>query len=135
MYPTRITKRGPHTTKADSANYTEPVREFNALWKSYEDLSRAMTASSLVKPIAINCFTTSTSSLSVGFSWGGDRYGARLGIGGGLGASSDFFFFPNGSLICARKFNQQSRPIDPNQESGKQDNEHNGQCKRSQTHT
>jgi hypothetical protein len=64
IYPTRIMKRDPHTTKVGFANYTEPTREFNALWKSYEDLSRAATASSLLKPITVNCLTASTSSVS-----------------------------------------------------------------------
>lgn len=92
--------RNPHGTKVGCAHYIEPTREFNALWKSYEDLSRAATAWSLLKPIDVNCLTASTSSLSVEeISWGGVRWEGRGGIGG-LCASSDFFFFPNGSRIC-----------------------------------
>ena len=92
--------RNPHGTKAGCVHYIEPTREFNALWKSYEDLSRAATAWSLLKPIDVNCLTASTSSLSVEeISWGGVRWEGRGGIGG-LCASSDFFFFPNGSRIC-----------------------------------
>jgi len=84
------------------ADYTEPSREFNALWKSYDDLSRAVTASPLPKPIAVNCFTASTSSLSPElFSRGGARCEPRAGIGGGFCASCDFFFFPNGSRILS----------------------------------
>ena len=99
MYQTRTIKRDPHTTEVSFADYAEPTREFKALWKSYEDLSRAATASSLLKPININCFTASTSSSTPGFSRGGVRCEPRAGIGGGLCVSCDFFFFPNGSRI------------------------------------
>lgn len=60
--------RSTHTALVGFENYPVPTKEFNALWKSYEDLSRAATASSLLKPIAVSCFTASTSSFSVEFS-------------------------------------------------------------------
>jgi hypothetical protein len=96
--------------------YAEPTREFKALWKSYDDLSRAATASFLLKPIIVNCFTASTSSPSAKVpSRGGVRCEPRAGIGGGFCPSCDFFFFPNGSRICfkrkhARKTNQRKLP-------------------------
>jgi len=109
-------KSDPYITTVIVADYAEPNREFNALWKSYDDLSRAATASSLLKPIDVNCFTASTSSPSPRvFSWGGARCEPRAGIGGGFCASCDFFFFPNGSRICferkhARKIDQRNLP-------------------------
>lgn len=113
-YSTIVVKIDLPTAKALSVGYTEPTREFNALWKSYEDLSKAATAWSLLNPIAVNCFTTSKSSFSVEpCSCGGVRCEPRLGIGGGFCVSCDFFFFPNGSrilslevlVVCSFSFN------------------------------
>lgn len=56
-------KNDPNS-KAAFADYPAPNRESNARWKWYEDFSKAATASSLVNPILVNCFTASTSSLS-----------------------------------------------------------------------
>ena len=107
-YRTRTMKRDSHTAMVVFADYAEPNREFSALWKSYDDLSRAATASSLPKPIPVNCFTASTSSLSPKvFSWGGIRCEPRAGIGGGFWLSCDFFFFPNGSRICFKRIHVQ----------------------------
>lgn len=57
-------KKDLHTAKVVSVDHPEPTREFNAFWRSYEDLSKAATASSLLNPIPVNCFTTSASSFS-----------------------------------------------------------------------
>jgi len=84
-YRTQTMKSDSYITTVVVADYAEPNREFNALWKSYDVLSRAATASSLPKPIPVNCFTVSTSSPSpTVFSWGGAKCEPRAGIGGGF---------------------------------------------------